>query len=172
MIIGHLPAGYITSKLLYRRVEPRGVVSGLFVWMGLFGSVAPDLDMVYFHLIDHRQHHHHTYWTHFPILWVGLLLISATWFYTGRRGGAAVLLLVFSLNGFGHMLLDSIVGDILWFAPFGDSTFALFTVPAFYKPWWLNFLIHWSFVLEIAVVVWATVVWRRCQSSLLTRAIE
>jgi len=59
-----------------------------------------------------------------------------------------------------HMLLDSIVGDIWWFAPFVDQAYALFNVPARYQPWWLNFLLHWSFALELALWVWAFVLYR------------
>jgi len=59
------------------------------------------------------------------------------------------------------MVLDSIVGDIWWFAPFVDQRFSLFTVPALYKPWWLNFILHWSFALELAVVGSAVYLWRR-----------
>ncbi len=59
-----------------------------------------------------------------------------------------------------HMLLDSIVGDIWWFAPFVDQPYALFTVEAVYKPWWLNFILHWSFAIEIGILLWALYLWR------------
>lgn len=160
MIIGHLPAGYITSKLLFPRFEAFSVSYKAFLFWGLLGAVAPDIDMLYFHLIDHRQHHHHTYFTHFPLVWLSLLIASASWFrFTSQRKKAA-LAIIFSLGGFIHMFLDTIVGDIWWFAPFIDKPFALATVPAIYKPWWLNFLLHWSFGIEIMVVCWAIYLWR------------
>jgi hypothetical protein len=59
------------------------------------------------------------------------------------------------------MVLDSIVGDIWWFAPFIDKPYALFTVPAIYTPWWLNFILHWSFMLELVFVFCAVALWRR-----------
>lgn len=166
MFIGHLPAGFITSKILFPHFASRGVASKMFVGAGILGAIAPDLDMLYFYLVDHRQHHHHTYWPHFPIVWIILLLISTAWFYSGRGENRAILAIVFSFNGLIHMLLDSIVGDIWWLAPFVDKPFAFFTVPALYKPWWLNFLFHWSFALEIAVVVCALYLWRRGPGSL------
>jgi inner membrane protein len=64
-----------------------------------------------------------------------------------------------------HLCLDSIVGDIWWLAPFVDRPFSLFTVPALYQPWWLNFLLHWSFGLELGLVVWAVFVWQRGRDS-------
>jgi hypothetical protein len=161
MIIGHIPAGYITSKLLFPHVESRGTTWKPFMCAGILGAYAPDLDMLYFHLVDHRQHHHHTYWTHFPIVWTGLLLVSVIWLCADRGRNRSILAATFSLNAFIHMLLDGIVGDMWWFAPFIDKPFAFFTVPALYKPWWLNFLLHWSFALELAVVVLAVYLWRR-----------
>ena len=161
MIIGHLPAGYVLSKLLFPYFKPRGAALRPYLWAGVLGAIAPDLDMAYFHLVDHRQHHHHTYFTHFPIVWISLLLISVIWLNTAKIKSRAILATIFSLNGFIHMLLDSIVGDIWWFAPFVDKPFAFFTVPALYQPWWLNFVLHWSFAVELAVVVWAVFLWRR-----------
>lgn len=112
MIIGHLPAGYIAAKLLFPRFEGEGITIIKFLWAGIFGAIAPDLDMVYFHLIDHRQHHHHTYFTHFPILWASLLLISVSWFYMAQSRANSTIALIFSLNGFIHNV--SIDGTGIW----------------------------------------------------------
>ena len=160
MIIGHLPAGYVASKLMLPYFEARGAIAKPFLWAGVLGAFAPDFDMVYFHLVDHRQHHHHTYWTHFPIVWLSLLLVSLIWFYSARTKSSAALAVIFTINGFTHLSLDTIVGDVWWLAPFVDKPFALFTVPALYKPWWLNFLLHWSFAMELAVIAWAAYLWR------------
>jgi inner membrane protein len=162
MIIGHLPAGYVCSKLLFGRFERYGCPPRAFITAGMLGAVAPDFDMLYFHLVDHRQHHHHTYWTHFPVVWITLLCASALWLWFGSRWrGVAPLALIFSLNGLLHLLLDSIVGDIWWLAPWVDRAYALFTVPARVSPWWLNFLLHWTFALEIGVVLWALMLFKQ-----------
>lgn len=169
MIIAHLPAGYVTSKLLFPHFGARGALFKPFLWAGMLGAVAPDLDLLYFHLVDHRQHQHHTYWPHFPIVWASLLLMSAIWFYTEHSRKRAALAVIFSLNGFIHLFLDTIVGNIWWFAPFVDKPFAFFTVPAHYEPWWLNFLLHWSFALELAIVAWAAYLWRRSPDTVLNQ---
>jgi inner membrane protein len=161
MIIGHLPAGYIFARLISQRIQTYCVEPKHFVWACILGALAPDFDMLYFHLIDHRQHHHHTYFTHFPIVWVGLLLGSFFWLCVVNNKGGAMLATAFSLNGFIHMFLDSIVGDIWWFAPFIDQPFAFFTVPALYKPWWLSFIFNWSFLIEVVFVLWAGALWYR-----------
>lgn len=161
MIIGHAPGAYIASKLLHGRLFAGGVSIRAFVIAGVLGGVAPDLDMLYFHLIDLRQHHHHSYFSHWPVVWLGLLALSLLLLRLRRGSQAAMLAVAFSGMGVLHLLLDSIVGDIWWFAPLLDQPFALFSVPALYKPWWLNFLLHWSFALELALWVWALLLYRQ-----------
>ena len=161
MIIGHLPAGYVASRLAFARFESTGIALKWFLVAGILGSVAPDFDMLYFHLIDGRRHHHHTYFTHWPIVWSALLLLSAAWFCAGWQKSRAALAVIFSFNGCLHMALDSIVGDIWWLAPFVDQRFSLFVVPAYYKWAYLNFFLHWSFAFELALVAWAVYLWRR-----------
>lgn len=166
MFIGHLPAGYVSVKLLYKQFANTGVAARYFVLAGMIGAVAPDLDMFYFYLIDNRQNHHHTYWPHFPALWLAFLVASSTWFICTTKKAGASLALIFSMSGIVHMLLDSIVGDVWWFAPLIDKSYAIFTVEAIYEPWWLNFILHWSFALEILAFVWAYCLWRPNPTSL------
>lgn len=161
MIIGHFPAGFVFSRLLVSKLAGRGFDLRYVVLAGVVGAIAPDLDMFYFYLIDNRQHHHHTYWPHFPIVWLSLLVVFSLWFLLAAKKTTALLGLVFSANGLVHMLLDSIVGDIWWFAPILDKPFTIFTVPALYDPWWLNFVFHWSFSLELIVISWAIILWYR-----------
>ena len=161
MFIGHLPAGYIISRLWLDKASYRHISHQSFVVAGMLGAVFPDIDMFYFYLVDHRQHHHHHYPTHYPIIWFFLLLLSLNWRYFRRDSQAALWSLVFTLNAFIHLFLDTIVGDIWWFAPFIDKSFAFFNVPALYHPWWLNFFFHWSFGLELIMVFGAILLWDR-----------
>jgi len=161
MFIAHLPAGYLLGDWLHARIAPPTLTRARFIGWGLFGAIAPDLDLIYFYAFDHRQTHHHRYASHWPMLWIAVLLLSLLW--RSRRTGpsAAACALVFALSGLLHLVLDTLVGDIWWLAPFSDRSFALATVPALYSPWWLNFFLHWSFGFELAITVWAVVVWRR-----------
>ncbi|HEV7822952.1 MAG TPA: metal-dependent hydrolase, partial [Burkholderiales bacterium] len=70
MIIGHLPAGYLLSTFTYMRLGSDVVSRQVFLLAGMAGAIAPDADLLYFYLIDQRQHHHHTYFTHFPVVWL------------------------------------------------------------------------------------------------------
>jgi hypothetical protein len=162
MIIGHLPAGYVLTKLGYWRFGRLIDSYRKFMFWGVFGSVAPDLDMFYFHLVDNGRIHHHKYFSHYPVLWLALVVIAAVLCLSKlTREKLGVHGLIFAVAGFCHLILDTIVGDIWWLAPFVDQPFAFATVPALYKPWWLNFFLHWSFLLEVAVIAWAVWLWRR-----------
>jgi hypothetical protein len=161
VFIAHLPAGYISSKLLFSRFKAHGVTLKSFLFAGVLGAVAPDLDMLYFYFFDHRQYHHHTYVTHFPIVWVSCLLAATTWLYLSKSKTMATLAVIFSLNGLIHMVLDTVVGDIWWLAPMVDKPLAFFTVHPIYKPWWLNFILHWSFALEVGILLWALYIWHK-----------
>ena len=156
MFIAHLPAGYLVTRCLapaLRKYQPD--YRQLMGW-GLLGAIIPDVDLLYFFLIDHQQHHHHMYFPHLPIVWLVLLGLSLLWFRYDRRRGS--LALIFSINGFIHLLLDSVVGDIWWLAPFIDKPYALFHIEALHQPWWLNFLLHWSFLLELSISLAAVLV--------------
>ncbi|WP_415880770.1 metal-dependent hydrolase [Methylomonas sp. TEB] len=161
MIIAHLPAGYIVSTLFFRQFE-KPVVSGTaFLRAGLLGSIAPDLDMLYFYGVDHRAHPHHSYFSHFPCVWLLLCVLAICCFYRFRQRSWPLLAVIFAVNGMLHMLLDYISTNIYWLAPIVNRPFALFAVPTIYQTWWLNFLLHRSFVLEILIVFWAAYIWRQ-----------
>lgn len=166
MFIGHLPAGYLIGTTL---VEKLGVAKdsvNRFLGWCMVGALAPDIDLLYFYLFDQRQHHHHTYFTHYPIVWAGLLAIAFVWFRLAPKKSTAVLAVAFCLNGFVHLLLDSIVGDVWWLMPFIDRPFSLFHIEGRYHPWWLNFILNWSFVLEILLVTAAVWRWRKRSAAL------
>lgn len=160
MIIGHVPAGYVLSRLLLPRFKSAGCSTKAFLWSGGIGAFAPDSDMLYFHLIDHGHHHHHSYVSHYPIVWLALLCVALTWLCLVKTKAKAALATIFLLNGFFHLILDSIVGDIWWLAPWSNRPFSLFSISGTYQPWWLNFLLHPSFALEIAILIYAFSLWR------------
>lgn len=126
----------------------------------LFGSVAPDLDMLYFHLIDGRQTHHHDYFTHWPLFWLaaGAALASLVYFLT-RPFLPAVL--TFTAAALLHMVLDTVATPLLWLMPFSDRAFELVTVPAAFSHWIISFMLHWTFALEITICLAALAMFLR-----------
>jgi inner membrane protein len=60
-----------------------------------------------------------------------------------------------------HMVLDSIAAEIGWLKPFAPYEVNLVQVPARYDWWVWSFVLHWTFLLELAIVLAAGVtLWR------------
>jgi inner membrane protein len=150
MFIGHLPAGYILTKAVQKNSK-----TTKYLFVGLVASILPDIDILYFYLIDNRQNLHHSYWTHIPFYWliIGAVTFSAMWLF--KKNKYYVVAILFFANIFLHLLLDTIVGKVEWLYPFTDEAFYLFDVPSVYNFWVYNFIFHWTFLFEIGVIAWA-----------------
>lgn len=158
MFIAHAPSGYLLAKAIIRQCRQSAAVAKGMLVAGVVGAVFPDVDLFYFYLIDHRQLHHHKYFTHWPVTWLALILFSALLSRWEPAKNAARLLAVFALAGMLHMILDTLIGDIWWLAPWLKVPFKLFTVEAVYQPWWLNFILHWSCLVELSICLLAAYV--------------
>ncbi|MBE1203917.1 metal-dependent hydrolase [Aminobacter carboxidus] len=150
MLIAHLPAGFVLGTL----VRDLGRGARTIMPAALLGSVAPDLDMFYFYLIDGQQTHHHSYFTHWPLFWTGLGVVAlplVKWLWPQLFAAA----MVFFTAVMTHMVLDSIATPMQWLMPFSDVTVELVTIPARYSHWVLSFILHWTFALELVICAWA-----------------
>lgn len=151
MITAHLPAGYVLSRAAGWR--------GPALVAALVGAVWPDLDLIWFYLIDDRAVHHHRYWVHAPGF---ALAVSALLVLAGRTVDATPVALGFSAGWLLHILLDAPVGGIMWLWPMSEQLYYLVEVPATQAHWLLSFIIHWSFLAELTVwAVAATLLLRR-----------
>jgi membrane-bound metal-dependent hydrolase YbcI (DUF457 family) len=167
VFIAHLPAGYLATRfVLHRHPAPQPLRRGLLA-LGMAASVLPDLDLLWFYFVDDRRQVHHAYLPHLPLAWIALFAAAALVLWMRRAGRAAWLrLLVFGANILLHVVLDSTAGGIRWLWPFSDAEFAMSHVPARHHPWYLNFVLHWTFALELAILaaaVWYG--WRRRASA-------
>lgn len=154
MFVAHVPSGYLLNVLLQRPALSRHVLPAC-----MLGATVPDPDLFYCYLMDGRQTHHQ-YFSHWPLLWLGLTILAGLWLSLRRDSIGAAMTLALVVGGMLHLLLDSFVGDIWWLARSPGQPFALFDVPALHQPWWLNFLPHWTFVAELAICVAALLVYR------------
>ncbi len=144
MIIGHVPVGYIAAKL------SQPYVTSAFFWGLLCGSALPDAHMLWFHLVDAGQTHHHTYLTHRPALWLalfGLGWIARDTFVRGLAIGALL-----------HLALDSLVGQIAWAWPLTDHSAPFVIVPSTQDWWVMSFVLHWTFAIELVLLCLAMVI--------------
>jgi inner membrane protein len=114
-------------------------------------SVLPDFDLAYFYLIDQRRTPHHDCWVYTPIVWLVLAaMIALVPIATGRR--KQLVLVGVGLSSVPlHLVMDSVAADVRWFFPFADLRVNLVHVQAVYKPWYLNFLLHWTIALEVLI---------------------
>lgn len=148
MLIAHLPSGY----LLGRSVGARRAAMAA----ALIGSVAPDFDMLWFHLVDHGRVHHHAYVTHIPGCWLilaALVLGLLRW----RAPSQIPIAAMFFAGVFLHLVLDTLVGGVMWLWPLDHRLVSLAVVPARHDHWITSFILHWSFLAELAIC--AAAIW-------------
>jgi inner membrane protein len=150
MFIAHAPAGYLVTKfVLYRFSLHQDRDAKMMLTSGLLASIFPDIDMLYFYFLDHRQHLHHSYWTHIPFWWLVVLTIGMSCGVITRNARCRQAVQIVALNVFLHLLLDTVAAKIRWFAPFSPAGICLFEVPPRYGWWIWNYFLHWTFGIEI-----------------------
>ena len=155
MLIAHLPAGYLLAR---RIAPPLAAAPGdarRLMGLGLVGSVFPDIDMLYFHLVDRGQTLHHDYWTHIPAFWPAAMLAAAGLLWLARARIPWREGLVFLAGVFLHLLLDTPAGGIAWGWPVDLHRVLLIEIPARFDWWVWSFVLHWTFLIELAVCAWA-----------------
>lgn len=155
MFLAHTPVGYLSSKLLAKVVGADQRTTQLMLFWGMLASIIPDFDLFYFYLIDGRAHVHHSYWTHIPLFWcvVFIPLVAIAYVFSQKR-----LMLVFSvsfLNVMLHLVLDTMAGGILWLYPLVTKYYLLVVVPSVYDWWVMNFIFHWTFAVELLLLVYS-----------------
>jgi inner membrane protein len=147
MLTAHLPSGYLLARSVRHPVA-------YMMPAALIGAMLPDADMLWFHFVDHGSVHHHYYWPHIPAIWAGIALVTLPIL---QRFGLLATGVVFYAAIFLHLILDTIAGGINWAWPIGHDLFALTEVPAAYSHWVISFILHWTFLAELAI--WALALW-------------
>ena len=156
MLTAHLPSGYLLAKSWPRR-------SKALMATALLGAVFPDFDMLWFYLVDHRAFHHHHYWVHIPAFWAMVAFVAAPvlrliWPRALPYG------LLFLAGIFLHLVLDTLTGAIAWNWPLSDHLYVLFEIPPRQANWVMSFILHWTFLAEIAIWLAAFLVWCRARA--------
>jgi len=155
MLLAHLPAGYVLARRLAPRLgrEPRR--ARRLAALCLVASVLPDIDLFYFYLIDGRQTLHHDYWTHIPAFWLLATGTAVALFRIARAPVPWAAVAALLAGVFLHLSLDTVTGGIAWLYPYRVERFVLVDVSPRFDWWVWNFVLHWSFALEIAILAWA-----------------
>lgn len=156
MIISHLPAGYILTKVLQQRINTTALI-----WGGLLGSIFPDFDILYFYLIDGQQVFHHHYWTHLPLFWLSIACVA---FPITRILGLQNLTqgsLFFFANIALHLCLDTLASPMYWLRPFANEGFQIFAhnIEVKFDFWVWNYMLHPVFAPEVLICGVASALW-------------
>ena len=154
MTFAHLPAGYITCRLLYNQFKHRIDSWNCYLLWGLLGSVAPDFDHLYFWFINREQDQHLNF-SHYPLFWVLLLIFSAFWFVIDRKSQNPVSAFMVSFGGFIHMILDTVPGHIFWLAPFSYQPFSIGELVEAANPWLVQSFPGWAYGVELLILIWS-----------------
>jgi inner membrane protein len=155
MFLAHLPAGYLMARRLAPRLDHDPRRARRLAALCITAAVLPDIDLLYFYLVDGRQTPHHDYWTHIPAFW---LLAAAAVVALIRVARAKVPwspVAALLAGVFLHLALDTVTGGVAWLYPYDTARIALIDVPARFDGWVWNFVLHWSFLIELAVLAWA-----------------
>lgn len=151
MFIAHVPTAYLMTCLSRRLDRYR-------LWV-LVGAVLPDADMIAFHALASTTHHH-SFLTHRPAVWLLLLGIALLACLRWRVAGVVAL----SIGALSHLALDSVTGRIAWGWPVWQIAQPRVEVPATQDWWVLSFVLHWTFLVELALCGLALILrWRRVQ---------
>ncbi|HEX8394546.1 MAG TPA: metal-dependent hydrolase [Longimicrobium sp.] len=171
MFIAHIPAGYLATRALLRRLSVPAHARRRLMMVGVAASVLPDADLLWWHFVDHRRQVHHAYLTHIPLACLVAFAIAALVLRLARaRRQAWIAGAIVAVNVMLHLLLDTVAGGIRWAWPMSGHEFALSAPTARYGFWIGNFVMHWTFALEVLITAAALWVWWRARREASPRA--
>jgi membrane-bound metal-dependent hydrolase YbcI (DUF457 family) len=158
MFLAHLPTGYLVGASLARR-WPQAITPAAWAAV-LFGSVAPDLDLIYFYFLSDHSVNHHIYPPHVPIVWLAASCLVGLCLGCGPQRWRVVWAM-FCTGWLLHLVLDTVAGGIWWLWPWVTTPYVLMEVPRRFDNSWLNFISHPSILLEVIIIVVSGQQWRK-----------
>jgi membrane-bound metal-dependent hydrolase YbcI (DUF457 family) len=157
MFLAHLPAGYLVGASVARK-WPQAMSP--VAWAAvLLGSVAPDLDLLYFYLWSDQSINHHVYPPHVPIVWLVTTSLVGLCLWRGPQRWRVVWAM-FCTGWLLHLVLDTVPGGIWWLWPWVTTPYVLIVVPRRFDNAWLNFISHPSILLEVILITCSWQQWR------------
>ena len=160
MMIGHLPGSYVsmtlTEKWWRRGLTPQ---EGSFVYAcGILAGVAPDVDVLFAGLAEHRGSIVHT-----PFFWMvcaaGVALLAIL--FRQRKRLLLRLSMAILMGAATHFVLDAVFVGVKILYPLSNEYFRMRPpISLRYDNWIINYLLHPIFLTEIYVCVGAAMLWR------------
>ena len=160
MFLAHVPAGYIISHICKKKFSKDVSYNKLLI-ASLLGSIAPDLDLIYFYTISERTQPHHAYFSHIPLFWLAVFILLFAPNIIRFSKERLILSTLFIINVFGHLILDTVVGGIMWLSPLSSIYNRLFIIESRFDWWVLNYIISWTFLIELGIILVGLVLYVR-----------
>ncbi|HHE07659.1 MAG TPA: hypothetical protein ENL01_01905 [Chlorobaculum parvum] len=85
------------------------------------------------------------------------LAISWLLLLTNKTGGKALLLFIFALNGFIHMVLDIVASHIFWLPPFSYRIFHELWLMKEFASGFESHFPNWHYALEALIILWSII---------------
>lgn len=158
MIIGHLPAGYFTTRYLIKRQKLP--LNKWWLGLGIISAILPDLDYIYWLLSNDQADTHRGYITTYPIIYLGLFLISLLIYLFYKRQWLKNAIILIFINIFVHFLLDTPFYGVKWFYPLCNQEVGIYNVGSYTNGSGIqvqNYFTHWYWYLEITLWVVAII---------------
>ena len=172
MLIAHAPAGYLLTRLLSRTlfkkiVDPQrsNRLYQLLMITGILGGILPDFDFIYHIFIDSARTSHHSYWTHLPIFWLAVWVVLFAIGQWRRNRRFIAVSTTLCASAMLHLIFDTLTGTIYWLYPFSRAGVNMFKVADVHIWWVHNYTCHWTFLIEIAIIATAMIVFLRVKET-------
>ncbi len=157
MVFAHIPSGYLLANLF---VQKRKWPTWL-LWLGMLGATFPDFDILLAEFTTHDMIGHRVSPMHFPIVWALVAAILLTIILLTKQKSWLPAWGVFFSAAMLHLVLDTLVGDIYWLAPFSWTPIHIISIPSHHAWWLADHVLHWSFLFEIGIIVAAAIIFFR-----------
>jgi len=166
LFVAHGFGGYLVTRFLIKRAEDKAYSNAIFsryILWGVFCSILPDFDLLYFYTLDERLHPHHSYWTHMPLFWIFATCAVYSVGHGIYKKPIGLYCLILLVGTFLHLLLDTVAGGIYWLYPWSGYKFQWFEIQPHYYWWVFNYIFHWTMLMEVTLIMLAIIVYRRDQ---------
>ncbi len=172
MLLAHAPAGYLLGRILSRtvfkdRIPPERSDSFYrnLILAGMIGGILPDIDFIYHIFIDSDKTPHHSYITHMPVFWLALMSVFLFIYFFKKSSSKLPVLITLCSGALLHLVCDTITGIVFWFYPLSKKGYNLFDVSDTHIWWVHNYMYHWTFLIEIAIIVTAMAIFLRVRET-------
>ena len=166
MLFAHGPLGALLSDRSIRmwwkgKITPRQ--KWILLLLGFIGGIFPDVDLLYYYLVDastpHREFITHSFFIYVAVF-VVLYFVAAVFV---KKPVFKMAVMIFFIGVVSHLAVDSILAEVSWFFPFSRRLYGLSNFSAL-RPWLfsVNFALEFVFtglffLLLISFASWSLV---------------